>query len=159
MGQGARFEIYLPASSEAKAPDAALEPPPLPTGHGELILVVADEEAIREIVKAALEQHGYRVLTASDGTGAVVLLAQERKNVRAVVCDMAMPVMDGPATIRALWALEPGLPIIGATGHTSQVGEERIRELNLKALLMKPFSARELLVTLHEMLHPKPPAG
>ncbi len=74
----------------------------LPLGNGELILVVDDEESIREITRGTLETFGYTVLTASDGTEALALYADKKNEIAVVLTDMVMPFMDGPATIRVL---------------------------------------------------------
>ena len=63
-------------------------------GNGELILMVDDENSIREIAKEALPTFGYQVLTASDGTEALALFAQQRNEVQCVITDMMMPFMD-----------------------------------------------------------------
>src|SRR5206468_12809335 len=91
----------------------------LPVGDKELILVVDDEVCIREITKGILQAHGYRVLTANDGTEAIALYAQHRAEIQVVVIDMMMPVLNGPATIRALRKLHPHVRIIGVSGHSA----------------------------------------
>ena len=109
VGVGTKFEIYLPAATSDKAAeDVAVEQTGLPRGHGELILIVDDEDGIRKIVQATLERFGYRVLPAANGAEAVALFVQNRDDVALVLTDMAMPVMDGPATIVALRAISRG---------------------------------------------------
>src|SRR6185436_9581618 len=78
--RGTQFAVYLPAVEAAAEAGARLQSD-LPVGHGELILVVDDEDAIRQITKATLETFGYRVITAADGTEALGLYAQHREEV------------------------------------------------------------------------------
>ena len=111
VGQGTTFELYLPASPEAKAADAPDHEALPPRGQGELILVVDDEAAVREVMQRTLEKHGYRVLTAAEGAEALALFAQHRAEIKAVITDMMMPGMDGPTLVRALAAIGP------ATAH------------------------------------------
>ena len=80
----------------------------MPVGHGELILVVDDEAPLLEVANRTLEENGYKVLTARDGTEALALYAENKKEINAVLMDMMMPYLDGPATIRALQKLDPG---------------------------------------------------
>jgi PAS domain S-box-containing protein len=155
FGKGTQFSIYLPASeteSAAKPDSRAL---PFPKGNGELILVVDDEENIREITRATLEKFGYRVRTATDGTDALALYAQNGAEIALVLTDMAMPLMDGTATIRVLRKLNPNLKIIASSGlmNTEQTAE--IQTLNVNAFLAKPYTAEKLLTTLAEVLREK----
>src|SRR6185295_3029803 len=102
VNKGSQFAVYLPAlDAPGKTEPSALQTD-LPTGNGELILVVDDEESIREITRGTLETFGYEVLTARDGTEAVGLYADRKNEIALVLTDMMMPFMDGPATIRAL---------------------------------------------------------
>ena len=67
----------------------------LPQGNGELILVVDDEAAIRDITKTSLESHNYKAITASDGIEAIALYVEHRDEISLVLTDMVMPSMDG----------------------------------------------------------------
>jgi CheY-like chemotaxis protein len=93
MGRGTQFKIYLPAA-ETPFSIPAEHFSSMAVGHGELILVVDDELAIREITKGTLEAYGYRALTAADGTEAVALYAQHKDEIRLVLTDLMMPYMD-----------------------------------------------------------------
>ena len=140
-GRGTQFAVYFPAMEEPETDNVEL-PADLPAGHGELILVVDDEETIREITRGTLETFGYRVLTASDGTAALALYADHRDEIKLVLTDMLMPFMDGPATIRALRKLNPKLKIIAASGLTANEPGELI---GVAAFLTKPYTAEKLL--------------
>src|SRR5262249_51269917 len=96
MGRGTRFRIFLPAA-EARPTVTALDRSTAapPVGHGEKILVVDDERAFQEITKAIFIKHGYRVVTASDGTEALALFAQQKEDIDLVMTDMMMPILDG----------------------------------------------------------------
>jgi signal transduction histidine kinase/ActR/RegA family two-component response regulator len=149
LGVGSEFRVYLPA-----APGAASSPPDvsqMPRGNNELILVIDDEEAIRHLARATLEAFNYRVLTAADGAEGVALFAAHQHDIRAVLTDMMMPVMDGTATIRALRRLDPKARIIASSGlltpHSAELVNTRV-----SAFLPKPYSARKLLETLHAAL-------
>ena len=85
MGKGTAFEVHLPASPQAAGPAPVAEPDPLPNGSGELVLVVDDEAGFLTVTRAMLETHGYRVLTASDGTLALTELAQHLGEVKLVI--------------------------------------------------------------------------
>jgi two-component system cell cycle sensor histidine kinase/response regulator CckA len=154
-GRGTQFSFYLPAIGMGAAAGVEKEEPRLPAGHGELVLVVDDEEAIREITRGTLETFGYKVLTAADGTEAVALYAANRDEVRVVLTDMMMPFMDGPATIRALQKLNPQVRIIAASGLAANEKAAEAASAGVKTFLPKPFTAEKLLLTLAEVLGEK----
>jgi len=154
LGQGTQFKIYLPACETSKDGEKKLKPGPLPQGRGELILLVDDEESIRQVARQALERHGYRMIEASDGTQGLAQYTQHQSEVRLVITDLAMPFMDGPALIRALRRLNPQAKIIAMSGHQSKLHVGRLPPKSALALLTKPFDAAELLQTLKQALHP-----
>jgi CheY-like chemotaxis protein len=124
----------------------------LPVGAGELVLVVDDEDAIRQITKGTLETFGYRVLVAADGTEAVALYAQNRDEVAVVLTDMMMPFMDGPATIRALQKLNPQVRIIAASGLAAADRNAEVAAHGAELFLPKPYTAEKLLRAIAQVL-------
>ena len=152
LHKGSQFSVYLPALDMPGTIDSAAAQTDLPLGNGELILVVDDEESIREITRGTLETFGYTVLTASDGTEALALYADKKNEIAVVLTDMVMPFMDGPATIRALQRMNPKVKIIAAsglgTGH--RAGEGTLEGVSV--FLNKPYTAEKLLKTLAEVL-------
>jgi two-component system, cell cycle sensor histidine kinase and response regulator CckA len=153
LHKGSQFTLYLPAIDTPGAIDAAALQTDLPLGNAELILVVDDEESIREITRGTLETFGYRVLTASDGTEALALYADKTNEIAVVLTDMVMPFMDGPATIRALQRMNPKVRIIAASGlGAGQHAGEGVLE-GVAVFLNKPYTAEKLLKTLAQVLH------
>jgi PAS domain S-box-containing protein len=152
LHKGSQFALYLPALDTPDTLESVAAQTNLPLGHGELILVVDDEEAIREITHGTLEAFGYTVLTASDGTEALALYADRKNEIAVVLTDMVMPFMDGPATIRALQRMNPKVRIIAASGlGTGQRAGEGTLE-GVTIFLNKPYTAERLLTTLAQML-------
>jgi PAS domain S-box-containing protein len=152
LHKGSQFAVYLPALAAPGTVDSAAARTDLPLGHGELILVVDDEESIREITRGTLETFGYAVLTASDGTEALALYADKKNEIAVVLTDMVMPFMDGPATIRALQRMNPRVKIIAASGlGTGQRAGEGVLE-GVSVFLNKPYTAEKLLKTLAGVL-------
>lgn len=151
-GRGTHFRIYLPAADAPYLGHLPDETPELPLGHGEMVLVVDDEDAIREITKGTLESFGYRVITANDGTEAVALYAQHRDEVKVVITDMVMPFMDGPVTIRALQKIDPQVRIIASSGLTESGKAHELLKLGIHIFLQKPYTAEKLLNALAEII-------
>lgn len=152
VGKGTQISVYFPAVESEKKAENDSRPLPFPKGRGELILVVDDEESILQITEGTLKKFGYRVLTATDGTGAIAVYAQNRDEIALVLTDIAMPYMDGVAEIRALRKLNPTLKVIAASGLTTAEQTAEIQNLNIDAFLSKPYTAEKLLTTIAAIL-------
>jgi CheY-like chemotaxis protein len=151
LGKGTQIAAYLPASKqliEHSPPDIQQ----LPSGNGELVLVIDDEEAIRQITRSTLEAFGYRVLLASDGTEGIATYAEHKREIQIVLTDMMMPFMDGAATARALRRMSPKLKIISASGLADSAKSAEASRAGVNAFLPKPYTAEQLLRTLAEVL-------
>ena len=148
-GQGTTFEVFLPRAAEAVAPTVTAATASLPRGNGELILIADDEQAIRDLLADGLVAQGYRVLTAANGEAAIQLFRQHTGEVRLLITDSGMPVMDGPLAIRQIHQLRPDLPVILASGE-SQV-ENVTTEPDVE-VLCKPFSLEEILTSINRAL-------
>jgi len=152
LHKGSNFALYLPALDAPGGVEASALQTDLPLGKGELILVVDDEESIREITRSTLETFGYNVMTASDGTEALALYADKKNEIALVLTDMVMPFMDGPATIRALQRMNPKVRIIAASGLGAgqRAGEGALEGVSV--FLNKPYTAEKLLKALARVL-------
>jgi PAS domain S-box-containing protein len=154
IGRGTTFKIYLPATIgeiEARAETAAVVSP---RATGELLLIVDDEKAILQVAKALLEGHGYQVVTAEEATEALAIFAVRKNEIRLVLTDLAMPLMDGIALIRTLQKMKPGVCVIASTGRGGQEQHaHELENLHVGACLTKPYNKNKLLNTLHEALH------
>ena len=154
FGCGTTFKVFLPATVSV-GEGATLSNQTAPSlGNGELILLVDDEVAIREVGQAILTKHGYQVVTAEDGSEALAIYVQRSKEIQAVVTDLSMPFVDGVALARALKKLNPAVQIIACSGNASVTRIGELMSLDVKACLTKPFTSESLLHKLHEMLQP-----
>ncbi|MDJ0771857.1 MAG: PAS domain S-box protein [Mastigocoleus sp. MO_167.B18] len=151
VGQETSFHVYLPASNvslEQLVEDIAATP----SGCGELILVVDDEPAIREITKNSLEHHNYQVITASDGIEAVAIYAQYKNKISAAIIDMMMPNMDGATTISTLRKMNPQVRIVAVSGLMNSENLPGKNTDNAVTFLQKPYTTQALLQKLHKVL-------
>jgi DNA-binding response OmpR family regulator len=127
----------------------AIETPALFDGNGQLVLVVDDEAAIREISKASLEAYNYQVMLASDGIEAIDLYDLDRDKIAIVVLDMMMPHLDTPSIIGVLKQMNPDVKIVLMSGLTTN--ESIVSEYELQAFLPKPFTMTDLLNKLADL--------
>jgi two-component system cell cycle sensor histidine kinase/response regulator CckA len=153
VGKGSCFKVFFPAA-------AATTPIPFATrgvtaelrGNRELILLVDDEESVRQLLKGVLESHNFQVMTAADGTEALAIYATQRDQIKLVITDERMPYMDGSALVRALRHMSPELRIIAMSGLPS---EKRLKEFAAQGVtrfLHKPFATDRLLTSVREAL-------
>lgn len=153
VGKGTRFRIYLPAGatdgSRVQVEESQVR---LPRGRGELILIVDDEEMIRNVASRTLERNGYRTLTAANGAEAIATYVTRRDEIALVLTDMAMPVMDGPATIVALRALDPRVRIVGSSGLNANGNVVRAIDGGARHFVPKPYTTEGLLRVLRRAL-------
>ena len=156
-GVGTEFKVHLPAEIGfvSVSESAIAASPPRPMGKGELILVADDEAAIRSIAAQTLETFGYRVLTAIDGAHAIALSALHRDQLRLMITDMVMPVMDGMAAIRAVRSIVPHIRIIATSGMDGSEGKQPGGQPSIHAYLNKPYSADQLLQAVNDVLYVK----
>jgi two-component system, cell cycle sensor histidine kinase and response regulator CckA len=147
VGEGTQVRVYLPATDSQEP--ATVVNAVVPKGKGELILVVDDEVAVREVTQITLETHGYSVITACDGVEAIALYAERKHEISAVVLDMMMPFLDPATTVRTLNKLNPQVPIIAMSGLATQESVMTTMDEQVRAFLAKPFTAQELLSLLH----------
>jgi two-component system, cell cycle sensor histidine kinase and response regulator CckA len=146
--KGTHFTIYLPASENQHAAPPQIARVDLPTGQGETILVVDDEQSIREVARETLLTFGYNVITANDGTDALAQFATHRHEIKLVITDMMMPFMDGAATIRALRKLDPEVRVIATSGLKANSRHDEVSQLGVNSFLAKPYTAEMLIRTI-----------
>ena len=152
IGKGTSFQIYLPAKKSTQVQQGESEVLQGPKGKGELVLVVDDEAAIREITMLTLETNGYRVLCASDGTEALACYAQRGAEIAVVITDIMMPNLDGEAAIQVLLKMNPEVKIIAVSGLPENT-RLALRDTSGSIIcLAKPFSAETILETLRRMI-------
>ena len=158
VGKGTQFRVYLPAKPTIAGTTPAVPAAALPRGRGEVVLVVDDEESIRMMTRRILEQFGYRVLIAPEGTEAVMLFAQHAAEINLVLTDLMMPLMDGTTLIRTLQRMAPALKIMTATGAAEVAQVAAVRRLGVRTVLSKPYTPETLLQGVRAVLDGREPA-
>jgi two-component system, cell cycle sensor histidine kinase and response regulator CckA len=147
---GSTFTIYFPASDK-KMETAPENPQPLARGIGN-ILLVDDEEIIRDIASQMLERLGYGVRLASSGAEAVRMYREEEKDIRLVLLDLIMPGMSGSETFDAIRAVNPSARILLCSGYSSDDQAPEILSKGCAGFIQKPFGLGELSQKLKDIL-------
>ena len=152
VGKGTTFEVYVPAVDNHETDDIVKSSLLPRHGRGEVILVVDDEQVVREITRLTLEDNGYRVITAADGTEALAIYAKQGDDIDLVLTDVVMPYLDGASTIRAMQRMNPRVKVIASSGLNTEEKRSGAKMLFDVPLLEKPFTASMLLSKLGEVL-------
>jgi two-component system cell cycle sensor histidine kinase/response regulator CckA len=156
IGKGSVFQVFLPALPKGTiaVPDGI--PLAALSGNGELIMVVDDEENIRDTIHDTLCSRGYKVVTAVDGAEATSLYALRGEEIRAVITDLDMPVMDGVMLIKVLRKLNPSVAVMVSSGVASKnqmaTRSADLEALGVKIIIKKPYTAEVLLNAINELL-------
>lgn len=151
-GQGATFDVLLPALETSPEPVVHPMRTENLSGHGELVLYVDDEPTVRETARTVLQILGFSPVTASDGATGLKQAIKSRRKLSAVITDLRMPQMDGVAFVRALRQELPEVPVIVASGHLDPATAHELRLLGVDVFLEKPFTREKLGRALREVL-------
>jgi PAS domain S-box-containing protein len=152
-GRGSSFQVYLPevlADPDGGDPDGPAIA--LPQGHGELMLVVDDEPAIRHFITTLLKRNGYHTLTAADGQEGVRVFERQPDAIQLVLSDLVMPQLDGVGMIRTLRQIRPDIPILLITGEGEGKPISEARAAGVSQVMHKPFTAEQLLTHIKQLL-------
>jgi two-component system cell cycle sensor histidine kinase/response regulator CckA len=150
VGVGTKMMVYLPRHAAVEA-DAVPPRPPAPAatgGGGRVVLVVEDEAAVRLVLARALTRAGWRVLAAETAESALEMLQSSAESpesqLSVVVSDVVMPGMDGPALVRAVRRICPGVPAVMVSGYAEPALRQDLASADI-AFLAKPYATAELL--------------
>ncbi|MEM7587042.1 MAG: response regulator [Acidobacteriota bacterium] len=155
-GLGATFELLLPRMTQPAAEvdsKAALD---LWRGSGK-VLVVDDEELMREVSCNILEDRGFEVLTAVDGQHGLELYREHAETIRIVILDRTMPAMSGPQVLEAILELNPEARVLMMSGYVMD-SLEKEKAQGIAGFLPKPFRPEELLVEVRRIIEPSSPS-
>jgi PAS domain S-box-containing protein len=149
-GEGTAFRVLFPA-----IPGTAARPTKPTTERSDwqgsgTILVVEDEEGVREVAERMLQEIGFQTIGAGDGREALDIMETVGDRVTAVLLDVSMPHMGGAETLRRLRAIRPELPVLMMSGYTEQSVAPRFGDSGPgpTAFLQKPFLAEDLIAVL-----------
>lgn len=152
-GKGATFVVYLPAlpaPTAAQTSSPTLEP--ITEGSGETILIVEDNEMLREVMVDTLDLLNYTVQQAANGRAALELLRQRRGEIDLVMSDLIMPEMGGQELIQAMRDSGIGTPVVIMSGHPLENDISNLQTLGVAGWLVKPATLEQLADTLADIL-------
>ena len=153
LNSGTTFRIHLPRLAESEKSQTEFTHAPEVRGGKETILLVEDEEPVRSLARAVLEQKGYHIIEAASGQSALELWQQHRNTIDLLLTDMVMPGgVSGQELAAQLRAEKPGLKIIYSSGYTDEMLGENSPLRDNPNFMEKPFSPHKLLQHVRDCL-------
>lgn len=153
-GAGTTFHIYLPLAATAEAAGHDQRGRSADEGEQQTILLVEDEDMLRDLGVTFLEAEGYRVLTARDGVEAVDAFEAHRDEIGLVVCDLGLPRMGGREAFLKMKESRPAVRVIVASGYLEPSVRTDILHAGVIDTLQKPYDFRDLVAKVREVIGP-----
>jgi hypothetical protein len=155
-GQGTTFKIYLPSAEHKLGIESEEQAEALPAKRdGVTILLAEDDPIMRKLTRKMLEEHGYRVLEATNGEAALEVISHHPSSIDLTLTDVAMKGMNGPDLVLRLMDSHPEMKIIYMSGYTGELISHQGLQSGIP-LLEKPFTRAALLKTIDEALGGRP---
>lgn len=151
-GKGTTFDIYLPAIKMATARPVATREDPIQRGNGETILVVDDEEFLRELARDMLSNNGYQVITAGSGESGLSLYREKSDAIALVILDLIMPGMGGKHCMAEILNFNPNAKVVISSGYSMEdpASDEVLQRA--RGFIQKPYNFRKMLKLLHDVV-------
>jgi nitrogen-specific signal transduction histidine kinase len=158
VGVGTTFKVYLPRVDEGAAAGVLVDPPPDPRRGHEIVLLVEDDDKVREVVSLALRDAGYTVLEARGGAAALALSGSRPEPIHLVITDLVMPGMSGRELVERWRAKHPETRALFMSGYTDATAHKRGGLPAGAAFIQKPFAPSALARKVREVLDERPEA-
>ncbi len=152
-GTGTTFRVAFPATTYQVVPvetvEISMEDLPL-RGN---VLVIDDEEFVREAAKNILDLHGLNVMTASNGGAGIAMFREHQNEIDVVLLDLSMPGISGEETFRQLKEIRPTVQVILTSGYSESEATAKLTGQDLAGFIQKPYRAEDLTAVVHKHLH------
>jgi two-component system cell cycle sensor histidine kinase/response regulator CckA len=154
QGEGTKFDIYFPRMGSESGDTFADEGAPVAAGErrSAKVLLVEDEQAVRELTRDFLTRAGHIVLEADDCAHAIKICEQLTEPVDLLITDVVMPDMSGPELAARFASLHPDLAVLFVSGYAAESLHQHIADLSNIPLVSKPFTSETLLGEVDKLL-------
>jgi CheY-like chemotaxis protein len=153
-GQGTVFRILLAPGGRAASADAPRAA--APAGAGLCVLLIDDEEIVREMVGQVLEHEGVRVLSAENGAAGLAVFRERHERIDVVLLDLSMPGLSGEETFRRLRDVDPGVRVILSSGYDRDEAQGRFGAGSPDGFIQKPYRPEQLLAEIGRCVRRRP---
>ncbi len=156
VGRGTVFTIYFPRIDETSEALGAAPVAVAAAGGTETVLLVEDEDSVRQLVRETLESRGYRVLEAANGKDALALAADHPDPIDLVITDVVMPGLSGHELVQQLQPARPTLKVLYLSGYAQDAFPATAAADSQRSFLQKPFTLQSLTRKVREILSSSP---
>jgi two-component system cell cycle sensor histidine kinase/response regulator CckA len=150
-GKGTRFDIFFRRSRGSVAA-CATDDPRIVDGGRETILLVEDNEDVRDMARACLKHYGYRVIEAANGTEALRIFKELEGRIDLLFTDVVMPTMGGQSLAESIRAQNPELPVLFMSGHPFDINTKKLAAMDGNDFIQKPFKPPDMAQKIRSML-------
>lgn len=150
-GLGTTFNVFLPVLQKKEMIDAGSEHFKIPEGEG-LILVIDDEQPMREVAAEILEECGYTVLLAEDGEEGIEIYRENNGEILLIVLDMVMPNKSGKEAYLEMKEINPDLKVLLASGFKQDERVEAVLKLGVQGFIQKPYTLERLATAVNDLI-------
>lgn len=151
-GLGTQFSVYLPATETRPGPRQEIEEDTKALHGSETILVAEDDEAILALTSHILQNAGYQVIQARNGSEAIDKFEQYAEEIEMAIFDVVMPLLGGEKAMAHILELHPGLPHLFVSGYNDSAVHTDFIQREGESLLQKPFLPKQLLAQVRQIL-------
>ena len=151
VGKGTAVSIYFPLVAEKEMANRQSQQKPT-AQNSETILLVEDEEMVREVTRRSLEKSGYNVLVASDPAEAEKIFSEKNNDIDLLLTDIIMPVHDGMVLYEHLSTLRPALKVVFMSGYTDKQIPHHLSNEEIAPFIQKPFTTEHLNIKIRRVL-------
>ena len=153
LGVGSTFHLFFPVQEDIVVPRLAdmAQPDEIESGK-ETILVVEDEDGLRELLTTILQLNGYKVFSASDGEEALKCYTNHKEKINLVLSDMGLPKQSGLEVFKAIRGIDPRGRMILASGYLDQKQRQDVLESGIRGFIQKPYKPQEILKAVRQVL-------
>ncbi len=156
LNQGTTFRLYFPVpAASIEQIDTQEQKDSFHLEGTEKILLVEDEDFLRNMLRLTLESKGYKVYTASDGIAAIEIYKSHKLEIDLVITDFGLPGMTGMDEFKKLTALNPEIKVVITSGFLDRDVKNKLLMDGAKAILLKPYQPENILRTIREVLDKK----
>ncbi|PWU07292.1 MAG: hypothetical protein C5B51_10315 [Terriglobia bacterium] len=157
-GRGSSLTVLFPPATRPIEQRQSAAPSALAQSAG-VVLVVDDEEVVRDMANRALARHGYTVLVAHDGATAIDLFKRHRGDIELVLLDLSMPGLSGEETLRELRKIQPEARVLVSSGYSETEAMTMFRGQRVSGFIQKPYTSAGIAHKVKAALAPAPPVS
>lgn len=158
VGAGTTFYVYLPRVEDPTEELSPAKSPPNEASGCETVLLVEDEDSVRELVRVTLTSRGYNVLEAEDGERGLQIAESHKEHIHILITDVVMPGIGGRELAKKLLALRPGISVLYLSGYTEDAVVTQGALGPGTGFLQKPFTLQNLAKKVREVIRSQPAA-